>query len=170
MQVEELCFVSKIENFKELKGIILEKINSMGQLDFNNSFQNICHTDYHLNNAFERPYVEFIQPSFVKHLTELNSTFGYDYFEFGYIWFQQYEKNGFHPWHCHPDSTFSNIAFIELPSSNVSTQIKIKDYQFSIDVKEGEILSMPGSFLHCSPINKSKRKTVVVCNTFNYVS
>jgi hypothetical protein len=168
MNIEELFFISKIDNFSEIKHNVLNSIEQMGKFSYCNKFQHISNTDYHLNHNFKRPYTEFIVPCFMPHLIKLNNEFGYNEYQLKNIWFQQYEKNDFHNWHCHSDCTFTNIAYIELPNKKITTQVKLKGKDIKINVAEGEMLSMPGFLVHGSPINKGARKTVVVMNSLHF--
>jgi len=61
---------------------------------------------------------------------------------------------------------YSNIYYLDLPEGTSKTTFKFIDKEFEVDVEEGDILTFPGSMLHCSKPNTSEHtKTVIAFNT-----
>jgi hypothetical protein len=83
-------------------------------------------------------------------------------------WFQQYTKSEGHEWHTHAKTNFTNVYFVELPSTSLGTEIL--NYQ-KLDLKEGDLLTLPGHVYHRSPKNfTNERKTIISFNSdfFDY--
>lgn len=81
-------------------------------------------------------------------------------------WFQQYTKNGCHGWHHHYGCMYHAIYYCELPEGTPPTLVRLPGgFEFTPNVKEGDILIMPSIFMHTSPINTSNsRKTIIAVN------
>lgn len=86
--------------------------------------------------------------------------------ELSNYWFQQYTKNLLHGWHYHFGCLYHYIYYVELPKGTPPTLVRLPGgFEFTPNVKEGDILIMPSIFEHTSPVNKSdKRKTVIAGN------
>ena len=60
---------------------------------------------------------------------------------------------------------FRSIYYVSLPEGVSKTTFRLRDEEFSIDVKEGDVLTFPASMMHCSKPNQSyEQKVVVVFN------
>ena len=78
------------------------------------------------------------------------------------MWFHQYNKESFFDWHTHPQTNYSAVYFVELPSDELATEIygvkKLKP-------REGDLLVFPGFLPHRSPVNNTdSRKTIISLN------
>jgi len=79
------------------------------------------------------------------------------------IWFQQYKEGDEHDWHNHPHTQFSNVYFLELPSTNMKTEFATHP---DINVSEGDVITFPAHLVHRSKPNQSnKRKTIISFNS-----
>jgi hypothetical protein len=157
--------ISKFEKHAELKQSLLD--NMVGE-----SYTTVSKTDWNLPRECERPYVQIIKDPLFSHLSEVYLSIGYPAFSIENIWAQQYIKDSTHPWHLHESCNFTNIYYVELPEGTPSTQFldSITKHTFSFDVEEGDILTVPSTFIHRSPPNLSElRKTVIAFNTNVYV-
>jgi hypothetical protein len=163
--IEDLIFKSKVDSFEEFKSNFLNCIEGMGKYSFVNVEQSISNTDWHLSTNFPRPYVTFVEPVMRKHDELLRKELGYRGIGATAYWYQQYEKGDWHSMHVHGNCSFSNVLFVELPNKETATKYRIKDKEYSFDVKEGEIISFPGILNHQSPVNMGGRKTVFVWNS-----
>lgn len=85
-------------------------------------------------------------------------------------WFQQYGKNLMHGWHYHFGCLYHYIYYLELPEGTPPTLVRIPGgFEFTPNVKEGDILIMPSICEHTSPYNTSdKRKTIIAGNIDEY--
>lgn len=81
-------------------------------------------------------------------------------------WFQQYTRNKEHSWHYHWSCLFHAIYYVELPEGTPPTLCRAAGgFEYTPNVKEGDILIMPSTIKHCSPVNNSdKRKTIIAVN------
>ena len=54
------------------------------------------------------------------------------------MWFQQYNVGGFHDWHVHPRCHFTNVYYLELPDTNLVTEIKnmASDAKLDLNIKD----------------------------------
>ena len=110
--------------------------------------------------------MNLVYPLFVDHFDEIKQNYGWWYKQkLANFWYQQYEHGDYHDWHLHPSVLFSSVYYLELPEGTSKTEFKTPQQTFSIDIKEGEILTFPSFFFHRSAINKStQRKTIIASN------
>lgn len=165
MDIFDFFYKTTIEDFSEIKKNFLDSI--CDGVNINTSVDIISKTDW--NTSLERTYVKHLQKHIFSHNSSFCKEMGYSKVNVSDIWYQQYENHDTHGYHNHPLCSFSNIIYIELPYKESSTVFKIKDEVFTVDVKEGDILSFPGIIAHGSPKIHEGRKTVVVYNTDAFV-
>lgn len=157
--------ISKFEDHKKLKQSILQ--NLIGE-----PYMNVSFTDWNVPRETERPYINIIKDSLLTHMGQVYGVLGYPAFSVVNIWAQQYEKNSTHEWHIHESCNFINVYYVELPEGTPSTQFfdPINKNTFSFDVVEGDILTIPSTFIHRSPPNLCEnRKTIIAFNTNVFV-
>ncbi len=150
----------------QIKQKILDAILSMGIHSNIECGQKISNTDWHLSPNTKRPYWEIIASLLEQHHSSIegNFTTGKKIQTRNY-WFQQYGLNDFHEWHLH-DSAFSNIYYVELPYGSATT-FRSTAGEFTINVEEGDLITFPSIFEHCSKPNKNNEtKTVIAYNSF----
>jgi hypothetical protein len=127
----------------------------------------IYNTDYFVTK-FHEEYREIILPIFNNHNLSLFNYLQYsenDFFRIKNIWFQQYAKGDGHSWHRH-DGVFSSIYYVDLPDGASLTTFRFQGKEFEVDVREGQILTIPSFFEHCSKPSKSVNlKTVIAFNS-----
>ena len=151
-----------LEKIKLSDGHKIDKQEPLHQFD---NADKINKTDYWFDNRqFE--YILFVYPLLDKHLHQVFSETTANSVSFTKIWFQQYKKGNLHGWHTHPNTHFTNIYYLELPSKEYKTQIKNLDGSYiSYDINEGDIITFPGFLSHQSPmIDTDQRKTIISCN------
>lgn len=165
--------ISKFEEHNQIKKNLLDKIDLVDyhNIDKDNplhQFDNadkINKTDYWIDNRkFE--YINLIYPLLDKHCVKVFSQTSARGITFTKIWFQQYIKGNMHGWHTHPNTHFTNIYFLELPSPKYKTQIKdLSGKLIDYDVNEGDIITFPGFLLHQAPLIESDtQKTILSFN------
>lgn len=167
--VEVPLIISKIENHKELKPLILNAIEEMGEFSFKlKNKQSISNTDWFLPSNFERKYFNLVKDVFEKvilNLSENHKFVGHE-LTIGNYWFQQYKEKDFHKWHIHVESYYNSVYYVDLPEKSARTCFNFFGKEIVVDVEEGDVLSFPGSFIHCSKPNQSKEtKTIISFNT-----
>jgi hypothetical protein len=155
--------ITTVHNHLEIKDKIINDINDMGEYSFINNEQNIKSSDWHLNANFNRPYINHLIPTFQSFCENIKNHFGYsENVNVQNYWYQKYGEGDYHDWHIHPKASFSNVYYVSLPDGCSKTSFKLKDKEFTVDVKEGEILTFPAFYLHCSKPNQSKNEKIVV--------
>ena len=165
-------FLFDVKEHLIIKPLILEDIKSMGlhSLIDNKGLQKISNTDWHLSPQKERPYWSKVAQPFDFIIRELEKQFYVDNsinakFTIANYWFQQYNYEDYHAWHNHGQSSWSCVYYVELPTDSVKTSFKLFEKEFSIDVKEGQLLIFPGIYMHDSKPNTSKNiKTIISFN------
>jgi hypothetical protein len=164
--------ITKFENHKEIKSKLLNDIEMTSKNSLRDDYQSISNTDWHINSKMDRPYYETIKPIILQTLVHLINDLKladlgveYNLTQTNY-WFQQYEQGDFHTWHDHVSSFYNNVYYVELPENGAKTTFSILNKEYEFDVKEGDILSFPGTIFHCSKPNMSQsRKTIISFNT-----
>jgi hypothetical protein len=160
-------FKYKVLNHLDIKNVILNDIEKMGEFSFKTEFQKISNTDWHLGTSIQRDY----QTKLVDIFIEIENFINNLYETVGRIkvvnyWFQQYKLNDFHGWHVHPGNLFSAIYYLDVNSETPKTTFRLFDKsEMEIEMNEGEILIFPSFLEHISKPNKSeKTKTIISFN------
>jgi hypothetical protein len=157
-----------ITDFKEhdkLRERLLESIDAMPY----QTRDNITKSDWYVPSNEPRPYLDIFYDAFIPYMDKMMEDMMCTRWVIQNGWFQQYEDSGSHYWHIHPKCMFSNVYFLELPEPQVSTEFlnPITKESFQLEnVREGQVITFPSTFIHRSPPNTSgKRKTVIVFNS-----
>jgi hypothetical protein len=162
--------ISTTKNHPGVKEKILKSISSMGTSSVDNpaNHEKISNTDWYLGRDVPRPYFDDIEQILTEHISLVNEVLGHPEGNKPSLvnyWFQQYEYSDYHRWHMHASCLFSNVYYVELPEESSKTSFKIMNREFTVDVKEGDILTFPSCILHQSAPNQSHhRKTVISFN------
>tara|TARA_R110000803_G_C11784309_1_gene297075 strand:+ start:40 stop:558 length:519 start_codon:yes stop_codon:yes gene_type:complete len=164
-------FVKSFDKHLEIKKPLLEEFD---QLDYSTATLDksdndyITKTDFNYKDKDNLKYQQVLKPLFVKHLLDLFKDYNCIDLEIINMWFQQYQQNDTHHWHTHINSHFSCVYFVELPDTNIKTEIQSfykKKHKINYKVKEGDILTFPSYLYHRSPPNiVDRRKTIVSFN------
>ena len=165
----EIPFViSEFKKHHEVKNQLLDLIDKAKANDIVDPEQEI-RTDFHISNV-RKEYFEFIQPILDQHMLEVFENLNHKEAMVKNFWFQQYKKNGKHGWHQHRGTSWSNVYYVELGKDSPKTLLKnpLNENETILpEVKEGDILTIPGLVWHCSEPNLSDdRKTVYVFNVW----
>ena len=159
-------YLYDVPDHTNLKAQVLESIRSMEVHPLSDEGQRISNTDWHLGREYDRPYYFHLVELFDTHSRKLVETSGVPTtLSPPNYWFQQYKEGDYHEWHIHPNRLFANVYYIDLPTGASKTSFKVGDNVFEVEVKEGQILTFPSCFLHCSKPNPTGVKTVIA---FNY--
>jgi hypothetical protein len=161
--------VTKFEKHKDLKQELLslldDEVGSSVDLD---NIDKILKSDWYIDKNIKRKYLNFIFPHLHIHMINVYAEMGYDKFKYLEIWYQQYTKSNKHRWHQHLGCNWANVYYVELSDSGPRTMIKNPFSKQEIiipELEEGDVLSFPAFFWHCSPENTSEdRKTVIAFN------
>ena len=161
--------VNEFAKHLDIKQKVLNDIASMGTHKLTDVTEQLSNSDWHLSVDYKRPYVDHLGDIFKETANNIFKTFNYNLsaiksLEVLNYWFQQYEHGDFHNWHIHTGAMFSNIYYIELPDKTAKTSFLLSGNEFSVDVKEGDIITFPAFLLHKSSQNQGFRKTVIAFN------
>lgn len=163
-------FKTVVKNHKEIKDTILNEINKIGIHSVYNCEERLYNTDFYIDvntkRVFKQNLSNIILPIIQSHNTALSKKIDVKDIELDNYWYQQYKKNDFHKWHLHRFCVYSNVYYVNLDQSSSRTTFKHLGIEFSIEMEEGEILTFPSFYLHCSHPNQSDNiKTVIAFNT-----
>ena len=163
--------LSSVENHAVYKEKILKSIASMGVHEIDDLVthnEKMANTDWYLGRDVIRPYLDDIKSLLGDHIQQINEILQYpedSRLDLSNYWFQQYGHLDYHKWHVHTTCLLSNVYYVELPEESSKTSFRILNRVFTIDVKEGDIITFPSCTLHQSLPNQShSRKTVIAFN------
>jgi hypothetical protein len=162
--ISDLFYKNSVPNFKQNKQLIVDSVKRAKNLHIVSDTEN-HYTDYHISKDLERVYEPVISGYVCNHMRNFQENFNFKGISLHALWFQWYPENGFHDWHVHPYCHFTNVFYVDLPSTDVKTEIKdINGNSIEVSVSEGDILTFPAFLLHRSPIT-NKEKIVIAFNT-----
>lgn len=161
--------ISRFEKHSELKQNLLSLIDSSqaNHLDFPAAEVDISRSDWNISSDKNRHWVKYVFDDLMNHMLECYRSIGFDSFQLGEIWFQQYYQNSQHGWHIH-GRNFTNVYYLELDKESPKTQLISPFDQkeiITLDVQEGDTVLFPSFVLHRAPPNQTvQRKTIISFN------
>lgn len=168
-EIKSYYFVSTVREHAEYKKKLLNEIDEMPSINVDQPHEKIDKTDFWISSLYKRKYLDTFYGIISPYMIEICNQLKNAEWKIHNAWFQQYEKQGKHGWHTHPETNWTNVYYLELPNPNLKTEIydsianKIID---TIEINEGDILTVPAYFLHKSKENDSnKRKTIISFNS-----
>jgi hypothetical protein len=162
-------YIHKIPQSERLNKKILDCLEARSNTPYIDPTQSISNQDWANFDWKGVPlYWKLLVPKVIECLKVMNK---YDIninndkpLEIMNYWFQQYEQGDYQAKHHHPNSTYSSVYYVELPTG-VETTLFNKEGNIKVPVKTGDLLVFPSHFNHMSPINKSdRRKTIISIN------
>jgi len=164
--VKELVTITTIDNFSDKKAEVLKAIASAQHNPRNSTTEKICETDWDVYTEGPKPYILPILSDIETHLLTLSKRFKYRSMQTvdNGIWFQRYERGGYHGMHLHGACTFSSVVYIELPDDQSGTTFNVLGEEFVVDISEGDIITFPSFMPHRSNPS-SGVKTVIAFNS-----
>jgi len=161
-----LSFLYDVPNAPQHKNNIMGLIQKIPP----NPYEAISHTDFNLPGDFYREYASYFlnniykqfEQEFLKYLNETSVKNWKTVMVLNNMWFQWYNQNDYHTWHVHPRCHFTNIYFLKNTSPSLGTQIRFCKKEYKVEVKEGQILTIPSFYLHQSPLNTLKEPKVII--------
>lgn len=161
-------FITSIKEHYKNKETLLSEIDKMSSQDINNPAEKLK-TDFFLDKNQDRQYLKLFYDMIESYMQDLCNLMQTEEWIIHNGWYQQYTVGGTHGWHNHAQTNFTNVYFLELPDPSLKTQIfdsinqKIID---TVEIKEGDILTIPGHLLHKSRKNETlQRKTIISFNS-----
>ena len=174
VQLRVPLIVTEFSWHSDLKNMILDLISQENGNPVSSVYEKVSRSDYTCNPMTVKPYYKMLMPYLMQDVYPVLKELDIEKKDFQVVnyWFQQYFKTDFYDWHRHSHCSWIMIYYLELPKDGPKTQaIDMWDNKTVItaDIKEGDILIMPGMIKHCSPVNSNNdRKTVIAFNTVVY--
>lgn len=163
---------NKFAAHSDLKEHLLEAIDNTFAQSHEAAGSKISNTDY-----FKAPeptlYSDLFFRNFVPELTDLARKLGSNEWAVDDIWFQQYLKDDTHHWHTHAKCHFTNVYFLELPDTSLTTEVYDPFDQriLELECNEGDVITFPAWVPHRSAPNPSdQRKTIISFNTSLHIT
>ena len=152
-------FLHKAKNHPTMKEYYLKEIKRGPINKYGSIYNTDWHVKSHINYSF---FINQIQGN----LNEMVKFFKVKECIFHNAWFQQYKKNSFHSWHTHCNAHYTNVYYLEGGQGKTEVRDPFTLKTLKMDVKEGDILSLPAFLLHRSPTFKTNTtKTIIAFNT-----
>lgn len=151
---------------KVMKNTIISLLKQSTRNSINDNNQKIYWTDWNPSCEIEeQPYHKYIKSKiindFVKYFCKIFNR--PNKIRIPNLWFQIYKKDDFHEYHVHSDTHFTNIFYVDLPNKEVKTDIlDLKGSKVNLNVREGDILTIPAYLLHRSPVNKFNEEKIII--------
>ena len=159
-------FITTVKDHTQIKNDVMSSIDSMGVHNIIETGQRLLNTDWHLRSDLPRPYWQYTARVVEEHLLSFKEAMGYveDVLAISF-WFQQYGQEDFHAWHTHSRCNFSSVYYVDLPNGASNTSFRIQGQEFEVHVSEGQILTFPSFYSHCSKPNQHGVKTSIAFNS-----
>ena len=153
----------KVENFIEHKQILKDLIFKLPKTSIKRNDESILHTDYEMSKETIKEYRDYFCTEILpEYLENFSKKYNFSKVILTGIWFQVYGKDDFHNLHTHPQCNFTNVFYLELPTNCETEVYDLENNKSNLSVKEGNILTFPGFYKHCSPVNKSNNLKIVI--------
>lgn len=166
-------FVTKFEQHGHLKNKILDLINNATSESVKEADDNdiISKTDFYLENNSDSEYYRFLKPLLIDHMTSLFEISNPRGFSFEKMWFQQYKTKDKHGWHIHNNCHWTNVYFVDVPDTNLFTEVRDwHNHQcINYSASEGDILTFPSFLYHRSPENFTNYKKTIISFNINFI-
>jgi ectoine hydroxylase-related dioxygenase (phytanoyl-CoA dioxygenase family) len=154
-------YKQSVKNYKEINKKFLEYFDEIPQEESYDKSYKVNKADFKKSQDFNRNYISHFFSEFSPYITNIAKELQCKKSTVSNLWFQQYQKKDYHPWHNHAKSNYTGIYFVELPEKLGTEFLNI-----TIDeLNEGDLLIFPSSIMHRSPVNTTdKRKTIISFN------
>jgi hypothetical protein len=160
--------VTKVEDHDVIKPLILKAIEEYNYPGINLPDEVVSKSDWNLTST-PKQYFQYLLPFIDKTLTRAYQQIGGIGVQLQNFWFHQYCSNDRYDWHNHPCANFANIYYLEFPEGSPKTEFQNpfnRKEIITFDVKEGDVLTVPGFLIHRSPpVTSVERKTVIAFNS-----
>jgi len=171
IQLKCPMIIQPLARHEQLKEPLLKLIDEETASPTLTEWERVSRSDYTTDPVQKKAYYNLLMPYLLEDIKPILKEIDVEIKDFGIVnyWFQQYHKTDYYDWHRHSHCSWIMLYYLELPKGTPQTQaIDMWDNKTIIkaDVKEGDILFMPGMIKHCSPVNDDdQRKTVIAFNT-----
>lgn len=167
-------YITNIQEHNSIKNNLLSLMDSLPVDNKEYREEDIERTDWNLHEHYNREYLELFYNIITPYMENMCRTLLSTRWEILNAWFQQYQKTNLHDWHTHGACMYANVYFLELPESELVTQlydVHTKNIITLEDVKEGDLITFPSNMIHRSPQNQTNyRKTIISFNSNFYAT
>jgi hypothetical protein len=144
----------KFENHKNIKEHLIKLIDSQKAEKVNTRDEyyedNISQTDWKNATDLNLPWKQYFLPYFENTLKNACTTMGFEKFDLTHLWFQKYNKGGYHNWHVH-GSNYTGVYYLNLPKGSALTKL-LDGFNLSnilsYDTEEGDMIFFPSHIIH----------------------
>lgn len=165
-------YITNIQEHNSIKNNLLSLMDILPVDNNEHREEDIERTDWNLHEFYNREYLELFYNIITPYMENMCRTLLSTKWEISNAWFQQYQKTNLHDWHIHGCCMYANVYFLELPKSELVTQlydVHTKNIISLEDVKEGDLITFPSNMIHRSPQNQTNyRKTIISFNSNFY--
>lgn len=85
------------------------------------------------------------------------------------LWYQVYDKEDYHDWHIHENTSIANVIYLQLQDHSLVTQFKLSDGSIHVpDVTEGDTLVFNPTYPHRSPPNHTNTVKMIISFNVTY--
>lgn len=163
MKELNIIHVHSVFNFKKHKNKFIELIDKTKFNYLITDKERISKTDFNLELHNKKYLNYFLENIFKDFLKDFNKKLNVNKFKLSKIWYQTYKKGDFHDWHVHPGCHFTNVFLINLPGTNLKTEIMdVNKNIVETNIKEGDIITFPAYLNHRSKRNTFKKDKIIV--------
>jgi|TARA_R100000152_G_C6738267_1_gene162232 hypothetical protein len=141
--------IFKVKNHAKHKENLINLIKKIPK----NKYDNISHTDWNLSDQTKKEWQKYFLNNIFDQWSKFFNQKTKQQIILHNFWFQWYDVGDYHNWHVHTDTHFTNVYYLSLPNPNLKTSILAFNKEKNIKVKEGQILTFPAFWKHCSPRN-----------------
>lgn len=157
-------FTGRMPNHEAIKDNLINAIKKSQGESYEDENQRIIFTDYSFSNT-PRSWIDIFYPNIQPYLFEMASFLKCNKYMINQIWFQIYNKGDYHGWHTHIGCNFTNVYFLQLPNKTMKTQLYNNE---TIDLNEGDILTIPSYLLHRSIENSFDEQKIIISFNTNF--
>ena len=163
-KIEMNYFKGKMHNHHLIKNSLLAAFENTPNQPIKDFSQKISSTDWMYANM-HRPWLDIFYSNLESYMIEMRDALQCKNYMIQKAWFQSYSTGDFHNWHTHPDTNWTNIYYLNMPNSSLKTEIldyNSNEILTTVEVEEGDILSIPASLLHRSAKNTYTTQKVII--------
>lgn len=154
----------KIEKHNEIKQELISQILSSNSHSIYDETERVSHTDLNYRDQ-ARPWLPLFFDNVRPYMDDFVRLFMHENWAIHHTWYFRYLKGEYSQWHVHPDCSWTNVYFLQLPDKKSRTTLlnaSSGEEVIIADVEEGDIISFPSTVIHCSKPNMFDEDKIVI--------
>jgi len=159
-------FIRSVLRHTEIKSELINIIKSGLVFSYKDSNISVYNTDYHVHSTFFNiigpKYWDVLFPEVQDHMRDVSLALDLTEWSISKYWYQEYRQGDYQPWHTHPRTGFTNVYYLSLPEGSKKTTLNIFGTETEFEVKEGDIMTIPGYVKHCSKIHTGDDPKIII--------